>query len=60
MPEYLEKYRDLIGNTGGNPVEDLMNDHESDLRTNAVRALLYVAVKSQISLFERLHERGYL
>jgi hypothetical protein len=60
MPEYLEKYRDLIGNTGGNPIEDLMNDHESDIRTNAIRALLCVAVKSQLSLLERLHERGHL
>jgi hypothetical protein len=60
MPAYLEPYRGLIVNTGGNSLEELMNDQTSDLQNNAIRALLCVAVKSQLSLLERLHERGQL
>ena len=57
MPAWMEKYRICIVNTGGNPVEELMNDDgiNSNLQNNAVRALLCVAVKSQISLLEQLH-----
>jgi hypothetical protein len=60
MPEYLEKYRDLIVNTGGNSIEDLMNDKHTTHFANHVRSAIIVAVKSQIALLESLHERGML
>ena len=57
MPTWMEKYRIIIVNTGGNPIEELMNDDgtNSNLQNNAIRAMLCVAVKSQISLLEQLH-----
>lgn len=62
MPKWLESYRDCIGNTGGNSIEDLMNDDgtNSNLFNNAPRALICVAVKSQVNLLERLHKQGRL
>lgn len=60
MPEYLEKYRDLIGNTGGNAIEELMNDNHTDAFTNMFRSAMIVSVDSQIRLLERLYEKGFL
>ena len=58
----MEKYRPLITNTGGNPVEELYNDDgtNSNVFNNAVRALLCVAVKSQVDMLETLHRKGML
>ena len=60
MPEWMEPYRNVITNTGGNPIEDLMNDHDSNMFNNAVRAALCIAVASQVSLLEKLHNEGRL
>lgn len=60
MPDYLEKYRDFIGNTGGNSIEELMNDIETDAFNNVVRSALIVSVESQINLLKRLYKHGFL
>jgi hypothetical protein len=60
MPEWMEPYRPYIRNTGGNDVEDLMSDNHTDVRSNAIRAALCVAVKSQVALLEMLHRTGRL
>lgn len=62
MPGWMEPYRAAIVNTGGNPVEELMNDdgRNSNLVNNGPRALICVAVKSQVTLLETLHKNGYL
>lgn len=60
MPAEFEVFRDLIMNTGGNPIEGIMNDHTTTVFNNAPRALICVAVKSQIDLLAALHEKGFL
>lgn len=60
MPAWMERYRKLICNTGGNSVEELVNDHEATVANNVVRAALCVAVKSQVSLLDSLHKSGAL
>ena len=60
MPTWMEPYRHLIRDTGGNPIEELMNDHESNVVINAPRALICVAVKSQVHMLEALQKRGML
>lgn len=63
LPAYLEPYRGLINNTGGNTVEDLMgslNNERNLVRTNFVRFTLAVAVQSQVQLLEDLHHAGLL
>lgn len=59
MPKWMEPYRSRIGNTGGNSIEELMND-DSDVRINLPRAILAVAVKSQVGLLYMLRERAML
>lgn len=60
MPEWMEKYRKLIGDTGGNSIEDLMNDHHTTIAVNAPRAMLCIAVNDQVGLLVRLHDSGLL
>jgi hypothetical protein len=60
MPAWMEPYRELIVNTGGNPVEELINDEKTNAFTNVVRAGLIVAVYSQVRLLTALHQRGLL
>jgi len=63
MPAWMEPYRDLINNTGGNPVEDLMNDLRNNrrlLHSNVVRWSLAMAVSGQVNLLYALHEGGHL
>lgn len=60
MPEWMEPYRDHFTNTGGNSIEDLMNDKDCTARTNVVRAALIIAVESQVILLSRLRMLGAL
>lgn len=60
MPAWMELYRRLIGETGGNSIEDLMNDHATTSFNNIIRAGLIVCVNSQVQLLRRLHREGYL
>ena len=55
MPKWMEDYRGLIINTGGNTVEECVND-TSTLDTNAIMSLLSVSVSSQVTLLNRLHD----
>ena len=63
FPEELEPYRELITNTGGNSVEDLINDLDANknlMRTNVVRFVLAVAAQAQIGLLQNLAAGGHL
>ena len=57
MPEWMEPYRELIINTGGNTIENLMNDKTTDFFSNHVKCGLIVAVNSQIALLKRLYDK---
>lgn len=59
MPVWMEPYRDMIVNTGGNSIEDLMNDR-TDSRVNLPLVILSAAVRSQVLLLQILHERRLL
>jgi hypothetical protein len=60
MPVWMAEYEKMIRNTGGNSVSELMNDHTTTMFENAPRAMLCVAVKSQVSLLELLYRSGDL
>jgi hypothetical protein len=55
MPRWMERYRDMIVNTGGNSVEDMMNGN-ADSFSNLPLFTLQACVKSQVALLNRLHE----
>lgn len=58
MPEWMEPYRELFANTGGNQIEELMNDRTTNHRNNLIRSALIVAVSSQVALLMKLHSQG--
>jgi hypothetical protein len=60
MPEWMEVYRDDINNTGGNSIENLMNDETTKPFSNAIRYALIVCVESQVNLLITLHKTGKL
>ena len=55
MPEWMEPYREFIGNTGGNEIEDMVNGNASPI-INLPLSTLQACVKSQVSMLLRLHE----
>ncbi len=60
MPRHLKKYKKLILNTVGTPVEELMNDHKTDAHVSLFRYTQIVTVDAQIALLEKLYKLGYL
>lgn len=60
MPEWMKPYEDLIINTGGNSVEELVSDNTTNVFTNVPRAIIVVGVKSQVALLIQLYEAGHL
>jgi len=60
MPKWMEPYRELIADTGGNEIEELMNDHETNGQNNVIRAALICCVNSQTVLLRRLAYHGHL
>lgn len=59
MPEWMEPFRDLILNTGGNSIEEMMND-TTDSCVNLPRAMLAVCVKSQVGFLSLMQRKGLL
>ena len=59
MPAWMEPYREMIVNTGGNPVEEMVNG-DADPMINLPLSTLQACVKSQVSLLNHLHNEGLL
>ena len=60
MPEWMEPYRELFQNTGGNPIEELMNDHHTNGFNNSIRSALIISVDAQVTLLHRMRHHGML
>jgi hypothetical protein len=60
MPQWMEPYRALITNTGGNSVESLMNDKATSSFNNLLRWTLICSVRSQVTMLERMFEADLL
>lgn len=54
MPEWMEPHRETINGTGGNSIEDLMNDSTTTLFANAPRYIIIAEVRAQVALLARL------
>jgi hypothetical protein len=60
MPKWMEPFRESFNNTGGNKIEDLMNDHATTITVNTPRVMLIIAVVSQVTLLTYLHNNGHI
>lgn len=59
MPVWMERYRSMIVNTGGNSVEDMMNGN-ADPIVNLPLSTLQACVKSQVAFLQTLQRHGKL
>jgi hypothetical protein len=59
MPDWMERFRSCIVNTGGNSVEDLMNGHDDPV-VNLPLSTLQACVKSQVAMLEKMRRSGML
>lgn len=59
MPKWMEPYRSLFKNTGGNKIERLMNGHTA-MQINAPLAFLETSCEAQVEMLEVLHVMGLL
>lgn len=59
MPQWMERYRDLIVSTGGNSIEAMVNG-QADPFINLPLSTLQACVKSQVALLEQLSAKGHL
>ena len=64
QPKWMAPFVPLLKNTGGtfgDPAEAMNCDAKNcNLAVNAPRAVLCIAVQSQVLLLESLHEKGLL
>lgn len=59
MPNWMEPYRAFICNTGGNPVEEMVNGNANTF-SNLPLSTLQACVKSQVVLLSSLHAAGLI
>lgn len=59
MPDWMEPYRAFICNTGGNPVEEMVNGNANTF-SNLPLSTLQACVKSQVVLLSSLHAAGLI
>lgn len=59
IPREIRPFTHLVNNTGGNDIEDLLNQ-KVDPRTNEVLSLLQICVRCQLTLLSHLHRDGLL
>lgn len=59
IPEWMKELEPFFQDTGGWPIEELMNQ-KVDSRINLVVATLQIAVGAQITLLNRLYREGKL
>ena len=60
MPEWVEPYRGMITNTGGNDIDGIMNDKHTTIQTNLPRMAIIFMVTAQIALLQELKKSGKL
>jgi len=59
MPEWMERFRGCICNTGGNSIEDCMNGN-ADPIINLPLSTIQFGVKSQVGLLYAMHKQGMI
>ncbi|HFI1098945.1 TPA: hypothetical protein ACGPFO_004500 [Enterobacter hormaechei] len=60
VPEWMRPYLPLFQNTGGNDVEELLHDEDTNMFANSIRYMLIVSARSQFTLLVDLHSKGLI
>lgn len=59
VPDWMRQYLPLFQNTGGNDVEELLHDEDTNMFANSIRYMLIVSARSQFSLLMGMHSQGF-
>lgn len=60
VPDWIREYFPMFQNTGGNDVEDLLHDEDTNMFANSIRYMLIVSARSQYSLLMQLAQQGHI
>lgn len=61
MPDWMKPYRKALESYhGGSTVEELMNDNDTNIQNNAIRACFCVSMKTNVAVLAMLKEQGLL
>lgn len=60
VPEWMRQFLPLFQNTGGNDVEELLHDEDTNMFANSVRYMLIVSARSQFALLMGMHSQGLI
>lgn len=60
VPEWMRPYLTLFQNTGGNDVEDLLHDEDTNMFANSIRYMLIMSARSQFGLLMDMYKNGQI
>ncbi|EIZ6823601.1 hypothetical protein MPC91_003520 [Salmonella enterica] len=60
VPEWMRKFLPIFQNTGGNDVETLLHDEDTNMFANSIRYMFIVSARSQFALLMDMHEKGLI
>ena len=60
VPEWMRQFLQLFQNTGGNDVEELLHDEDTNMFANSVRYMLIVSARSQFALLMDMYSKGII
>lgn len=55
VPDWMHQYLPLFQNTGGNDVEELLHDEDTNMFSNSIRFMLVASVRAQYEILMVLH-----
>ncbi|MEN3936639.1 hypothetical protein [Enterobacter hormaechei] len=60
VPEWMRQFLPLFQNTGGNDVEELLHDEDTNMFANSVRYMFIVSARSQFALLMDMYSKGII
>ncbi|EII7984682.1 TPA: hypothetical protein KDE91_002771 [Salmonella enterica] len=60
VPDWMRQYLPLFQNTGGNDVESLLHDEDTNMFANSIRYMLIVSARSQYGILMEMHRNGFI
>lgn len=60
VPDWMRQYLPLFQNTGGNDVELLLHDEDTNMFANSIRYMLIVSARSQYGILMEMHRNGFI
>ncbi|WP_193144196.1 hypothetical protein [Enterobacter hormaechei] len=60
VPEWMRQFLPFFQNTGGNDVEELLHDEDTNMFANSIRYMFIVSARSQFALLMDMYSKGII